>query len=68
VRSILLGWHGFIPETPWRSDEAFAEVIDRWRDAGFEEAVFYYPPDSNMPDGTVTPGVFERGFAGPGEG
>jgi hypothetical protein len=40
-------------------------VIDRWRDAGFEEAVFYYPPDSNMPDGTVTPGVFERAFAAP---
>ena len=44
-RSILLGWHGFIPETPWRSDQAFAEVLERWRAAGFDEAVFYYPPD-----------------------
>ena len=42
------------PETPWRSDEAFADVIGRWREAGFDEAVFYYPPDTNMPEGTVT--------------
>ena len=60
IRSVLLGYHGFIPETPWRSDEAFADVVERWREAGFDEAVFYYPPDTNMPEGTVTPGVFER--------
>jgi hypothetical protein len=24
--------------------------------------VFYYPPDTNMPEGTVTQGVFERAF------
>jgi len=63
LRSILLGYHGFIPETPWRSDEAFADVVERWGEAGFDEAVFYYPPDTNMPEGTVTPGVFERAFA-----
>jgi hypothetical protein len=23
----------------------------------------YYPPDTNMPDGSVTPGVFERALS-----
>lgn len=63
TRSVMLGYHAFIPETPWRSDEAFREVIGRWEDAGFEEAVFYYPPDTNMPAGAVAPGVFERAMA-----
>jgi len=62
LRSVLLGYHAFVPETPWRSDEAFADVVERWRDAGFEEIVFYYPPDTNMPAGTVAEGVFERAF------
>ena len=30
--------------------------------AGFDELVFYYPPDTAMPEGSVTPGVFERAF------
>lgn len=63
LRSVLLGYHAFVPETPWRSDDAFAEVVERWRDAGFEEIVFYYPPESTNPEGTVTAGVFERAFA-----
>jgi alkanesulfonate monooxygenase SsuD/methylene tetrahydromethanopterin reductase-like flavin-dependent oxidoreductase (luciferase family) len=62
LRSALLGYHAFVTETPWRSDEAFAEVVGRWRDAGFDEIVFYYPPETGMPEGTVTPGVFERAF------
>jgi alkanesulfonate monooxygenase SsuD/methylene tetrahydromethanopterin reductase-like flavin-dependent oxidoreductase (luciferase family) len=65
IRSQMLGYHRFVPETPWRSDEAFAEVVDRWREVGFDEIVFYYPPDTNMPKGTVTPGVFERAFTAP---
>ena len=60
LRSVLLGFHAFVPETPWRSDEAFAEVVERWRDAGFGEIVFYYPPETTNPEGTVAPGVFER--------
>jgi alkanesulfonate monooxygenase SsuD/methylene tetrahydromethanopterin reductase-like flavin-dependent oxidoreductase (luciferase family) len=63
LRSVLLGYHAFVPETPWRSDDAFAEVVERWRAAGFEEIVFYYPPESTNPEGTVTAGVFERAFA-----
>jgi alkanesulfonate monooxygenase SsuD/methylene tetrahydromethanopterin reductase-like flavin-dependent oxidoreductase (luciferase family) len=62
LRSALLGYHAFVTETPWRSDEAFAEVVERWSEAGFEELVFYYPPDANMPAGSVAPGVFERAY------
>jgi alkanesulfonate monooxygenase SsuD/methylene tetrahydromethanopterin reductase-like flavin-dependent oxidoreductase (luciferase family) len=64
LRSVLIGYP-FNGETPWRSDEAYADVIGRWADAGFDEIVFYYPPEWGMPEGSVTPGVFERAF---GEG
>ena len=62
LRSALIGYP-FVAETPWRSDEAFADFVGRWREAGFEELVVYYPPETAMPDGSVTPGVFERAFA-----
>jgi alkanesulfonate monooxygenase SsuD/methylene tetrahydromethanopterin reductase-like flavin-dependent oxidoreductase (luciferase family) len=62
LRSALLGYHAFVDETPWRSDDAFVDVVERWGDAGFEELVFYYPPDTAMPEGSVAPGVFERAF------
>lgn len=59
VRSALIG-HPFVAETPWRSDEAFRDFVERWRAAGFDELVVYYPPETAMPEGSVTPGVFER--------
>ena len=59
VRSILLG-HLFVAETPWRSEEVFLDVVQRWANAGFDELVVYYPPEVGMPEGSVTPGVFER--------
>ena len=65
-RSVLIGYP-FIAETPWQSDDAFAEVVGRWEDAGFDEIVFYYPPQTGMPEGSVTPGVFERGLSQPGK-
>jgi alkanesulfonate monooxygenase SsuD/methylene tetrahydromethanopterin reductase-like flavin-dependent oxidoreductase (luciferase family) len=61
IRSALIGYP-FIAETPWQSDNAYADVVGRWQDAGFEELVFYYPPEWGMPEGAVTPGVFERAF------
>jgi hypothetical protein len=61
-RSVLIG-HPFIAETPWRSEAAFADVVGRWEEAGFDEIVFYYPPETGMPEGSVTTGVFERVFA-----
>ncbi len=63
LRSALLGYHAFVAETPWRSDDAFSELVGRWADAGFDELVFYYPPDTAMPAGSVAPGVFERAFS-----
>jgi alkanesulfonate monooxygenase SsuD/methylene tetrahydromethanopterin reductase-like flavin-dependent oxidoreductase (luciferase family) len=59
TRSILLGYP-FVRETPWRSEEAFLDVAERWRRAGFDELIVYYPPETGMPDGAVTAGVFER--------
>jgi hypothetical protein len=52
--------YSFIAQTLWESDEHFAEVVERWAGAGFEELVVYYPPEWGMPEGSVTPGVFER--------
>ncbi len=59
VRSVLIGYP-FIAETPWRSPEAFAELVERWEAAGMNEIVVYYPPETGMPEGTVEPGVFEQ--------
>ena len=59
LRSALIG-HPFNGETPWRSDEALADVVGRWEDAGFDELVFFYPTEWEMPDGSVEPGLFER--------
>jgi alkanesulfonate monooxygenase SsuD/methylene tetrahydromethanopterin reductase-like flavin-dependent oxidoreductase (luciferase family) len=59
VRSALIGYP-FNGETPWRSDEAFADVVGRWEEAGFEELVFFYPAAWKMPAGSVEPGLFER--------
>jgi alkanesulfonate monooxygenase SsuD/methylene tetrahydromethanopterin reductase-like flavin-dependent oxidoreductase (luciferase family) len=59
LRSALIGYP-FVAETPWRSDEAFRDFVGRWADAGFEELIVYYPAATGMPEGSVTPGVFER--------
>jgi alkanesulfonate monooxygenase SsuD/methylene tetrahydromethanopterin reductase-like flavin-dependent oxidoreductase (luciferase family) len=59
TRSILLGY-AFVSETPWRSEEAFGEVAERWSGAGFDELIVYYPPETGMPKDSVAPGVFER--------
>lgn len=62
LRSVLIGYP-FVAETPWRSDDAFEDFVGRWQEAGFEELIVYYPPETGMPEGTVTPGVFERAFS-----
>ena len=58
TRSILLGYP-FVRETPWRSVDAFRDVAERWSGARFDELIVYYPPETGMPEGSVTPGVFE---------
>jgi alkanesulfonate monooxygenase SsuD/methylene tetrahydromethanopterin reductase-like flavin-dependent oxidoreductase (luciferase family) len=59
TRSILLGYP-FVRETPWRSKDAFHDVVERWGGAGFDELIVYHPPETGMPEGSVTPGVFEQ--------
>ena len=51
LRSALIG-HPFVAETPFRSPEAWDDFVSRWGEAGFDELVVYYPPESMMPDGT----------------
>lgn len=63
TRSILLGYP-FVRETPWRSEDAFHDVVERWSRAGFDELLVYYPPETGMPGGSVTPGVFELAVGG----
>lgn len=59
ARSILLGYP-YVRETPWRSEEAFLDVVEHWRAAGFDEIVLYYPPTVHMPEGSVEDGLFDR--------
>jgi hypothetical protein len=59
---MLLGYP-FVRETPFRCDEAFAEVVDRWQAVGFDELVFYYPAEWAAPEGAVASGLFERVLA-----
>jgi alkanesulfonate monooxygenase SsuD/methylene tetrahydromethanopterin reductase-like flavin-dependent oxidoreductase (luciferase family) len=59
TRSILIGYP-FVGETPWRSVDAFQELVERWSRAGFDELIVYYPPETGMPAGSVDRGVFER--------
>jgi alkanesulfonate monooxygenase SsuD/methylene tetrahydromethanopterin reductase-like flavin-dependent oxidoreductase (luciferase family) len=63
MRSILLGYP-FVRETPWRSEEAFRDAVERWSRAGFDELIVYYPPETAMPEGSVEPGLFETVMGG----
>jgi alkanesulfonate monooxygenase SsuD/methylene tetrahydromethanopterin reductase-like flavin-dependent oxidoreductase (luciferase family) len=60
-RSVLIGYP-FVGETPWRSEAALRDVVERWAAIGVEELVFYYPAELAMPEGSVEPGLFERAF------
>jgi alkanesulfonate monooxygenase SsuD/methylene tetrahydromethanopterin reductase-like flavin-dependent oxidoreductase (luciferase family) len=59
VRSFLHGYR-WVAETPLASVEAFADFAARYRAAGFDELLFYYPPERFSPPGTVGEGVLER--------
>jgi hypothetical protein len=59
VRSFLHGYR-WVAETPFASVEAFEGFVERYRDAGFDELLFYYPPERFSPAGTVGDGVLER--------
>jgi alkanesulfonate monooxygenase SsuD/methylene tetrahydromethanopterin reductase-like flavin-dependent oxidoreductase (luciferase family) len=58
-RSLLL--HEFwIAEEPFASEAAFRDVVDRYRSAGIDEFVFYYPAEEWGRKTHVEPGLFER--------
>jgi alkanesulfonate monooxygenase SsuD/methylene tetrahydromethanopterin reductase-like flavin-dependent oxidoreductase (luciferase family) len=59
VRSFLHGYR-WVAETPFASFEAFAAYAGRYRVAGFDELLFYYPPERFSPPDTVGDGVLER--------
>jgi alkanesulfonate monooxygenase SsuD/methylene tetrahydromethanopterin reductase-like flavin-dependent oxidoreductase (luciferase family) len=59
-RSLLLGY-GFIREEPFRSEDAFVEMVGAWRAIGMDELVFSWPPERNAPPGaSVDRALFER--------
>ena len=51
-RSILAGG-GANPENPWVSPEAFRDFIGRYREAGINEFLFYYPSRMEFNSGPV---------------
>jgi alkanesulfonate monooxygenase SsuD/methylene tetrahydromethanopterin reductase-like flavin-dependent oxidoreductase (luciferase family) len=59
VRSFLHGYR-WVAETPFASNDAFAAFVERYRDAGFDELYFYYPPERFSPEGTVNRHVLEE--------
>ena len=59
VRSFLHGYR-WVAETPFASTEAFAAFVERYRDAGFDELFFYYPPERFSPEGTVNRDVLKE--------
>ena len=59
IRSFLHGYR-WVAETPLASVDAFAAFAARYREVGFDELLFYYPPERFSPAGTVGEGVLER--------
>jgi alkanesulfonate monooxygenase SsuD/methylene tetrahydromethanopterin reductase-like flavin-dependent oxidoreductase (luciferase family) len=59
IRSFLHGYR-WVAETPFASVEAFTAYVDRYREIGFDELLFYYPPERFSPPGTVADGVLEQ--------
>ena len=59
LRSFLHGYR-WVAETPFASVEAFSAYVERYRAAGFDELLFYYPPERFSPPGTVGDGVLEQ--------
>ena len=58
-RAVMLGYL-YVQETPWRSEDEFHTVVDRWERTGMDELVWVYPPHAAMPEGSVAEGLFER--------
>ena len=55
IRRSLLAGGGTTPENPWASPDAFQDFVGRYREAGIDEFLFYYPSREEL-----APGHFER--------
>lgn len=57
TRSIVAG---VAQDSLWASLDAFHDFIGRYRNIGFTEFIFLYPPEEFSRPGSVQPGLFER--------
>jgi alkanesulfonate monooxygenase SsuD/methylene tetrahydromethanopterin reductase-like flavin-dependent oxidoreductase (luciferase family) len=53
LRRSLLAGGGSSPGDPWQSVEAFRDVVGRYREAGIDEFLFYFPSRLEMAHGHV---------------
>jgi len=60
VRRSLLLHELWIAEEPFASESAFRDFVERYREVGIDEFVFYYPPEEWGRTTRVEPGLFER--------
>jgi alkanesulfonate monooxygenase SsuD/methylene tetrahydromethanopterin reductase-like flavin-dependent oxidoreductase (luciferase family) len=70
IRRSLLAGGGTTPENPWASVEAFQDFVGRYRAAGIDEFLFYYPSRAEQASGyferiahEVIPALREEGQA-----
>jgi hypothetical protein len=47
----VLAGGGVTPDPVWRSVEAFRDFVGRYREAGVNEFIFYYPSRTEQADG-----------------
>jgi alkanesulfonate monooxygenase SsuD/methylene tetrahydromethanopterin reductase-like flavin-dependent oxidoreductase (luciferase family) len=60
IRRSLLQHEFWIADEPFASEQAFREFVERYRAAGIDEFVFYYPPEEWARKTRVEPGLFAR--------
>lgn len=58
--ALLLGSAATTEEAVWLSADAVRRTVERYRQLGIDDFVFYYPPADVWPDGQVAEGVFEQ--------
>jgi alkanesulfonate monooxygenase SsuD/methylene tetrahydromethanopterin reductase-like flavin-dependent oxidoreductase (luciferase family) len=60
IRRSLLLHESWIAEEPFASEAAFLDVVQRYREVGIDEFVFYYPAEEWGRKTRVEPGLLER--------
>jgi len=64
VHSFILG-HGYVPETPFASRDAWDDFAGRYAEIGIDELLFFAPLEQSFPEGTVRPGLLDELLAEP---